>query len=649
MAVIEQDYDIDLKSTGAFPVVKCSQFDTGSREIVFTVYDNWELANIDGCLARVDGTRNDGTEFSVSCTVSTGSKVSFTISQEMTKSAGKHAAELVIFDKSGNPIGTQNFIIDVETAPMVRDAAASADDRTLYDQYTQSIDQKFDDLSVSVTKTVEDISALIGASSEPIVVFSGNVEINNGVTNSIGVRVTYDPVTALVHCWINGEFIAKKAMADPYRLGEIPLQYCPSDDDFDFNGDTYVIAADNLHELVSGDKSPDANRIVYQLLKKANSESAYLQFDINATARVDAAYELSLNATWYARGGKYMGVKPIGTGGNTVTVGTTTTGAPGTQASVVNSGTAKDVVLDFTIPSGGEGTGGAVSVENATILCIGDSFGDRKATDHGAWTTELAALIPNANLVVQCESGTGFWRTFGTNFKTQIANAKAAGVKPDIVVIAGGVNDTNAPLDELQTRVTSTFEEASNDFPNAQIVMIPMMAGYYHLTLQRRKVAHVIMNVAAQMGIPFARYMWWWNAGNRDNVVADNLHPTQKGARLLAYVILAFLQGREILPATKITEVQWNGGTLRRYISGGRVHIHFMGNVTDASTFEKVLALPEIVTSTAQTKIVSGYSDSGTLPLLGYFELNDNVENITFHITSNVGVGQCLFDIEYEV
>lgn len=42
----------------------------------------------------------------------------------------------------------------------------------------------------------------------------------------------------------------------------------------------------------------------------------------------------------------------------TVTVGSTTTGNPGTNASVVNSGTAQDIVLDFTIPRGDKGDPG---------------------------------------------------------------------------------------------------------------------------------------------------------------------------------------------------------------------------------------------------------------------------------------------------
>lgn len=56
----------------------------------------------------------------------------------------------------------------------------------------------------------------------------------------------------------------------------------------------------------------------------------------------------------------------------TIKVGTVTTGAAGTAAKVVNSGTTSAAVLDFTIPQGAkgdkgeQGTGGAVDVEIAT-------------------------------------------------------------------------------------------------------------------------------------------------------------------------------------------------------------------------------------------------------------------------------------------
>lgn len=156
MTVVTQNYDIDLETTGEYPVVKMSQFDTGSRTIVFTVYHGHDLAQLDGMTARVDGTRSDGVEFSIACAVGAGGTVSFTISQEMTKCAGKHTAELVVSDADGNPAGTQNFIIEVEAAPMVRDAAASADDRTLYDQFTASVSKTVTDKIGSMSKTVTD-------------------------------------------------------------------------------------------------------------------------------------------------------------------------------------------------------------------------------------------------------------------------------------------------------------------------------------------------------------------------------------------------------------------------------------------------------------------------------------------------------------
>ena len=42
----------------------------------------------------------------------------------------------------------------------------------------------------------------------------------------------------------------------------------------------------------------------------------------------------------------------------TIEVGTTTTGAPGTEAAVLNTGTAENVVLSFTIPTGATGPTG---------------------------------------------------------------------------------------------------------------------------------------------------------------------------------------------------------------------------------------------------------------------------------------------------
>lgn len=427
MAVITQNYDIDLKATGEFPVVKMSQFDTGSRTIVLTVYDGHELAKIDGCIARVDGTRSDGVEFSRSCAVETGSKVSFTITQEMTKTAGKHAAELVIFDASGNPIGTQNFVIDVEAAPMVRDSAVSADDRTLYDQYTDSIEQKFSGLSASLdtkadalNKSIEDISGLVGAASKPITICNERV-VNTGTLN-IRVRLTYDPVTALVHACANGTVITHTGDSGTYDLYQIDSKYCPNEDFFTdvVAGDNaYIISIDNLQEMIT-DVTPKNSYLLKYYLDDDNG-TYKLRFQIDGGyPDHEGDYSVSFNATWYARGGKYMGVTPIGTGGNTVTVGMTTTGAPGTQASVTNSGTANDVVLDFTIPRGDDGAGSSYTLPVATASTLGGvkigsgisvaSDGTISASGGGSGSLTLQDL-PIYNVKLGWVNGSNTWGT----------------------------------------------------------------------------------------------------------------------------------------------------------------------------------------------------------------------------------------------
>lgn len=137
--IVTRSFDIDVSRTGARPIVKLSQYDAGTTRVRFTVYDGTERASIDGLLARIDGRRSDGTEFSIPCDADGASAVSFAVVSEMTNSAGKHDAEIVILDGDGNPLGTQNFIIEVERAPINRDAAA---DRTLFEQYTESVEKR---------------------------------------------------------------------------------------------------------------------------------------------------------------------------------------------------------------------------------------------------------------------------------------------------------------------------------------------------------------------------------------------------------------------------------------------------------------------------------------------------------------------------
>lgn len=70
----------------------------------------------------------------------------------------------------------------------------------------------------------------------------------------------------------------------------------------------------------------------------------------------DFAYIADDNSIWiYGENGWSDSNKDIPDNATKVSVGTTTTGAPGTQAKVVNSGTSSDAIFDFTIPRGDPG------------------------------------------------------------------------------------------------------------------------------------------------------------------------------------------------------------------------------------------------------------------------------------------------------
>lgn len=58
----------------------------------------------------------------------------------------------------------------------------------------------------------------------------------------------------------------------------------------------------------------------------------------------------------------------------TIQIGTVTTGEPGTQASVINSGTNTDAIFNFTIPAGKDGTSGDIDTSGLASLTENNTF-----------------------------------------------------------------------------------------------------------------------------------------------------------------------------------------------------------------------------------------------------------------------------------
>lgn len=163
---------------------------------------------------------------------------------------------------------------------------------------------------------------------------------------------------------------------------------------------------------------------------------------------------------------------PAGTAA-TVTIGTVTTGAAGTQAQVTNSGTASAAVLNFTIPKGADGTGGSGAVSS-----VNSKAGDvtLTAADVGAAPASHATDTSNPHAVTKTQVGLGNVTNDAQVKRSEMGVASGvATLGPDGKVPAaqlpagtGGTLDTEAVQDIVGAmvragdNVTVNYDDAAN-------------------------------------------------------------------------------------------------------------------------------------------------------------------------------------------
>lgn len=188
-------------------------------------------------------------------------------------------------------------------------------------------------------------------------------------------------------------------------------------------------------------------------------------------------------------------------GPTTVTVGTTTTGAAGTNASVTNTGTLTNAVFTFTVPRGATGATGATGPQgipgsSATLDPVagiirlqepvessGTSFGVQEN-----WYPQLNNLYslgqPPRSITpadpTYSIAGNRFWKTVYSN--TGTINTSDQRLKTDIVVSDLGLNFIN----ELNP-VRYKFIEGGQEIVDGDPVSIPGARTHYGLIAQEVK------------------------------------------------------------------------------------------------------------------------------------------------------------------
>ena len=146
-----------------------------------------------------------------------------------------------------------------------------------------------------------------------------------------------------------------------------------------------------------------------------------------------------------------------------ITIGSVTTGAAGSNASVTNSGTASEVVLDFMLPRGKDGKDGGITVDDvlsATSTNPVQNKAVKSAIDAvtASVPTKVSALENDAKYLTQHQSLDGYTKTSVENTWTaqQTINFLSVYHEKYPIYIVTGTNDT--PI------ISAMMYKATNNF-----------------------------------------------------------------------------------------------------------------------------------------------------------------------------------------
>lgn len=129
-----QETNLNVIPSGVRPVIHCSQYDNNLSAIRFKLYkENTEFTIPSGAAVIINGYKPDNTGFSYAASAISGNIATMDVTQQMTAVAGDVLCELRVRTES-QIIGTLNFVLRVEPAPLTDDTIISETDIPLIEQ-----------------------------------------------------------------------------------------------------------------------------------------------------------------------------------------------------------------------------------------------------------------------------------------------------------------------------------------------------------------------------------------------------------------------------------------------------------------------------------------------------------------------------------
>lgn len=181
MALISIKRNIDLQpGLNAPAVFNCSQGDKGTTMMLGLMNGGNDYTVPSGVTITIRGSRSNGAVFTPVSATSSGSTVSFTLTEEMTDTAGPTLCEAVL-EQGNNVLGTANFIINVEGSPMGADVPPVFTDAAwtwmLGKLTTETVPALGDDVISSIQGKVDKSQGSTNAKKFLRVNTSGNVSL----------------------------------------------------------------------------------------------------------------------------------------------------------------------------------------------------------------------------------------------------------------------------------------------------------------------------------------------------------------------------------------------------------------------------------------------------------------------------------------
>lgn len=213
---------------------------------------------------------------------------------------------------------------------------------------------------------------------------------------------------------------------------------------------------------------------------------------------------------------------------------------------------------------------------------IGDSF-MAPTTSYPQKLAYFTAQLMGWTMYNYAYGGSGWVDEAGAamNFYHQIQKAAQQISIPvadvDYIVIGGGFNDWNDPTpltyNQLYSAAIQTIKEARAQFPNAQIIAIPMMFRNYGVDTHMHDLySAIVAGIAASgVAVKVIKDAYMWQLGFKN---VDGVHPTVDLYKIMAQNVASKVMGGDVKTSRLYSQTLSGGGistTLNFIVDDGMV------------------------------------------------------------------------------